>query len=396
MINVTVRHDRQIIVPIRFTRAVTGPPQADAPDIDDRGFEMGTRSASWGASNARGAMVGIMLWQTIRVRVLREDIDAGAELFVTSTRPAVVDVVAPPAGTRLPNNGIFQIRGRADRRNQPVSIQVHLGASDGPVLGELEPHVFARRRVRVRVHRCTINGTAVMDGGVAVPAGTTRTRAQINALFNLANAIWQPTGIQFRIVSRGTLDTTLTARPGNIAHPVNQSFQGCVTRDNSGTWYAQFFELVAQNRMRRAVNVYFVPRIYNAQDAAAGNNPFRTPGAAQSFRDAARYGVVFGDNCRNNDLAHELGHVLHLDNHAGPGFGHADDTSAGRQTRDTLWTRRRLMYSQSPLGVAGQPAYMTNVGYGGDTGRLITVKNIDGDDTDGETREANINSRNLP
>ena len=106
--------------------------------------------------------------------------------------------------------------------------------------------------------------------------------------------------------------------------------------------------------------------------------------------------MVFGDNCRENDLAHELGHVLHLDNHAGPGFGHANDTAAGRNTRDTLWTRRRLMYSQSPLSVVGQPAYMTNVGYGGDTGRLITVKNIDGDDTDNETGEANINSRNLP
>ncbi len=58
-VQVKVRHDRQIICPIRFTRAATGPPVIDAPEVDDRGFAMGNRAGTWGQSRARGAMVGI-------------------------------------------------------------------------------------------------------------------------------------------------------------------------------------------------------------------------------------------------------------------------------------------------------------------------------------------------
>jgi hypothetical protein len=40
-IRVKVHNNRQIIVPLRFTRATTGDPVADIPDVDDRGFSMG-------------------------------------------------------------------------------------------------------------------------------------------------------------------------------------------------------------------------------------------------------------------------------------------------------------------------------------------------------------------
>jgi len=45
-VRVKVRNNRQIIVPLRFGRAVMGDPVVDAPDVDDRGFAMGNRCSS--------------------------------------------------------------------------------------------------------------------------------------------------------------------------------------------------------------------------------------------------------------------------------------------------------------------------------------------------------------
>src|SRR6266567_8343143 len=117
-IQLKVRKNKQIVVPIRFVRAVTGPAVADAPDVDGRGFTMGTRPGTWGSTDTRGAMVSVQEGDTVRVRVLHEDIDAGAPLFVTSTDPSIA-AIAGSAGP-LQNNGIFQITGVKDLRHVPV------------------------------------------------------------------------------------------------------------------------------------------------------------------------------------------------------------------------------------------------------------------------------------
>src|SRR5438132_7832625 len=122
-IRLKVRKNKQIVVPIRFVRAVTGNTLDDAPDVDDRGFEMGTRPGTWGKSDARGAMVTIEQGDTVQVRVLREDIDPGAPLSVTSTNPSIA-AIAGPAGP-LRSDGIFQVDAVKDVRNVPVKIQVH-------------------------------------------------------------------------------------------------------------------------------------------------------------------------------------------------------------------------------------------------------------------------------
>src|SRR5205085_3141522 len=154
-VRVKVRRNRQIIVPVRFGRAVTGPPVIDAHDIDDRGFAMGTRPGTWGSTDARGAMASVTEGDTVRVKVLREDLDDTAPLFVTSTNPGAAAIVG--AAGPLAADGIFSLRGAVDSKNVPVKIQVHLGAVDGPVLGEMEPHIFQLRQVRVRAHLVTIN-----------------------------------------------------------------------------------------------------------------------------------------------------------------------------------------------------------------------------------------------
>src|SRR5262245_18261265 len=146
-VRVKVRNNRQIIVPIRFARAVTGAVVIDAPDVDDRGFAMGNRPGTWGSTNARGAMVTMTEGDTVRIKVLREDIDDSAPLFVTSSDngAATISGSAGPLGA----DGVFSITGVVDAIRRDVKIQVHLGAANGPVLGELEPHIFQIHRVRV-------------------------------------------------------------------------------------------------------------------------------------------------------------------------------------------------------------------------------------------------------
>src|SRR5207248_9507214 len=122
---------------------------------------------------ARGAMASVTEGDTVRVKVLREDLDDTAPLFVTSTNPGAAAIVG--AAGPLAADGIFSLRGAVDSKNVPVKIQVHLGAVDGPVLGEMEPHIFQLRQVRVRAHLVTIN--------VGANAGTVRTAASLVPLF---------------------------------------------------------------------------------------------------------------------------------------------------------------------------------------------------------------------
>jgi hypothetical protein len=333
-----VRNNKQVIVPIRFTRAVNGAPVIDAPDVDDRGFAMGTRAGSWGNSNCRGAMVGIQEGDTVRVRVLREDIDAGAPLYVTSSDTAVVQVVAPVGGGPLPANGIFSIKGVKDYKSRPVKVEVRLGAAEGPIIGELEPHVFRlRSTLRVLVHFVTINGTP--------PANNL---ASVQALLTQVNAIWRPAGIQFQ-------------NPPSTRNEVINGFAtaGEMTTNLSGappSWN-EFSTIVNTHPSHTRINIYCVKTANEVNGLTYDNDIARPNG----------YGIVIPDAASAYDLAHELGHFLDLDRHA-------DENAAGNSIHQDMMSLRRLMYSGWPPAA---PAHRNNVGYGGGQyGAMISVKNF--------------------
>ncbi len=105
----------QIIVPIRFRRACTGPPQKDCPDVDSRGFEMAARPRTWGATEVRGAMVGITVGDTIKVQISRVDIDDHCPLYTTSDKPHLVQVISPSSDSPVGSDGIIQLK-RCKRR----------------------------------------------------------------------------------------------------------------------------------------------------------------------------------------------------------------------------------------------------------------------------------------
>jgi hypothetical protein len=358
-VSIQVRSARQIIVPIRFERAVTGPTAIDAPDVDERGFAMGTRPATWGATQGRGAMVGITLDDTVRIRVRREDIDADAPLFVTSTDAAVVEVTAPVGGGPLPADGVFQIRGVKDVRNRPVLIQVRLGAAGGPVLGELEPHVFQLHQLRVRVHLVTINGVA-----------TTRSADSMVAVFEQINAIWRPCGIEF-VYNR------FLTRPETIN---GLAVAGQMTTNLSGAppEWNEFSQIINLHPDPNRINIYCVHDANEVFGLTFDNTNARPNG----------YGIVIADNSVPNSNAHELCH--YLDNPH-----HAQENAAGAGARGDIWARRRLMWSPNPWNPEAL-AHRNDVGYGNVTrGALITVKNIaPADPYDGELIRARRRSLN--
>jgi hypothetical protein len=365
-INVRVRNNKQIIVPLRFTRAVTGNPVADAPDVDDRGFAMGNRPGTWGQSPARGAMVSIQQGDEIRVRLVREDIDAGVPLFVTSTDTGVVEVTQPAGGGPVPADGIFRIRGVIDVANRPVAIQVHLGAADGPVIADLEPHVFQERTpLRLLVHFVTIDGVA-----------TARTEAGFRTLVTTVNAIWRPAGIQFRNQPRYANEprfqneTLVSGPPGQV-----YATPGQMTTNLGGGNWAEFSAIINTRPSNSRINVYCV-RTANEVAGLTYDNDIARPNG---------YGIVLADNASAYDFAHELGHFLDLDNHA-------DEDNAGTSVRSDMWSIRRLMYSDWPPAT---PAHRNDVGYGGGQyGALISVKELPSEQNDNEVHRARRRARN--
>ncbi len=373
----------QIIVPIRFGRACTGPPQKDCPDVDARGFEMANRPRSWGVTEVRGAMVGITVGDPVKIKLLRMDIDDRCPLYITSDKPNLVQVISPSPESPLGADGIIQLKGLKDVRNDTAIIKVHLGSPDGPVIGELEPHTFNLIKVNVCVHRVTLQGT---NHGISAMTG--RSDADIDAMFEVVNAIWRPCGIEFVIKERRTPTFTLPSTTTLITGPR----QGCVVIDNSNNWAVQHTELMGKNPRRHMVNVYFVNRIWDVSDPNGGG----TLGIGTSMTAGyGNYGVTLPDAADENDLAHELGHVLNLDFHGGGVVAHADDRATTNHFRQDIWTRRRLMHSYNPHPVeTGEPAYRGNVGYGSDLrGCLITLKDLPNEDTDGEVAEARKRAR---
>lgn len=344
-----------VLTPLRFTRAVSGRPRLDAPELDDRGWEM-PRPPGWVETEARGAMLGIMVGDTVRVRVEREDFPAGAPLFVTVSASGApqVRIAEPEGGGALPPDGVFRVEGLEDN-DSPQAIEVRVGGVEGPIVGEIEPHVFEVRTLRVVPHVCTIHAGA--------GSGTTPT-APISQWFSEAASILRPAGIRLRV------DATS-----------NQTFSGFGVADVARWSANEMSTVVAQGYVANRCNVYFLRYMdsylgigVNRDNMSLANFP--NPAIALGVDGTWLNGSVVGTRAAatsvqtmGNDLAHEIGHFLTL-SHAGernaPGF-------------PDVYHRRNLMHPKNPTDQA------EDLGYGlAMRGSLVTLKRFAHEGNDGQ------------
>jgi hypothetical protein len=376
----------QIIVPVRMGRAVVGAPVLDAPDVDDRGFKL-NRGAGLNVTDARGPMFGITVGDTVRVKVVREDLDDTAPLFVGLSQSSApqLDITAPAGGGPLPADGIFSVEAVADTLTGQ-KIQIRLGAIDGPIIAEADPHVFSPKTLNITPHLCTIHQAAAPPG-----TGTTPTvngaAFDLNAIMDVVRAIWRPAGVQF-----------------NVGPTRNEVYRGFTRDDFARTDAAagpgSESVMVNQNRLNNTCNVYFIRFMddslgvgVNRETMAAEH--WTNPGViigVEGFIDGA--GTVHNRSSAGadlvhemgNDLAHELGHFLTL--------SHADQVNSPGLS-DT-YGRRQLMHPNNLLPIAAaNNARFDDIGYGisgaqnrGHRGCLITLKDDPNHSSDGETVQA--------
>lgn len=333
------------IVPVRFSRAIGGPPAADAPDLDDRGC----RDAE------HGPVMGVTAGETVRVKIVRVGLDHSSDLFVTSTNASIVSVESPAHG-HLPAGltAVIHVRGHRGSGVTPsvqtAKLQVRFGSESGLVLGELTVWVFRRLTLDITPHRVTIRGTG----------DPSRSSAVISAIMEMARGIWRPCGIEFTAGAVRDEDVTF-ATAGIVADSPSPG------GNMSNTEVAR---LLNTRWVPDSINVYFVPRIGTGDTLGYGFPRskiarFHLPNPGIIIADTDSTGFQRDVQSSACTLAHEVGHFLRLE-HAG-----------NRQPPNTLedtWAHRMLMYNYSLLSDSD---FIHDVGYGDlRCGAMITMKDL--------------------
>lgn len=387
VVELAVQDDLQIVVPVRLARAATGGPLPGHPDVDDRGWRM-NHPQGLNRSDARGAMFGMTVGATVTLRVVWEDIDATAPLFVTAEAGVAgpqFTVESPPGGGPIPASGEFRLRALADTTS-PQKLQIRLGAADGPILYEAEPRVFSPLTLNIQPHICTIHAAAGPPGTGSTPQ-VNGAPIDLGRLARGVGAVWEPAGIRFNFAP---------ARHHTLWGYVRDDF----ARWARGTAVGTEGHLVATHFVPNQCNVYFIRYMDNSLGVGVNRDTLGTEGWT-------RPGIIVGvegnlDRAGNvvprpsagahlyqeliNDLAHEIGHFLtlqHVDNVNNPG-------------RDDTFTRRCLMHPNNllPRPGAGNTVRFDDCGYGtggggaGHRGCLITLKQLPNIATDSETVRA--------
>ncbi len=386
MIHVVCKDLTRIVVPLRLTRAATGVPIDAAPEIDDRGW-IQVRPSNFGTTDARGPQFGMSVGATVRIRLIREDIDGGAPLFATVSAGSnpQFEIVGSAA---VPITGEISIRAIRDT-TATQKIEIRVGAVDGPVIFEIEPHVFTPRTLNITPHICTIHSAASPGPGTGVAPTVGGAALDTARIFRIAQSVWRPAGVTF-----------------NVAADANETYFG-FARDDMPRWLnppgpGSENSVVNQNRTAGRLNIYFTRFMENSlgvgvNRATMPSEGWTAPGIIVAINGQVSTGTAAGINgpvsnrsgtndeiyhLIGNDVAHEIGHYLTL-THAG------NVNSPG--LLDT-YTRRQLMFPNNKMGAAntdGTPPRFDDVGYGPQfRGCLLTCKRFATHANDGEIARA--------
>ena len=369
-------------------RAVRGIPVVDAPDVDDRGW-VNRRAAGLNVTDARGALVGIAVGDTVRLQVVREDLDATMPLFVTNTGNEIA-IQAPAGGGPIPASGLISVTATSDTVTGS-KIQIRMGAADGPVICDVDAHTFSLLTLNITPHICTIHQAATPGTTAVTPSvnGVTLNDTILTTIFDIARAIWRPAGIDLN-VSAALTETYTGFLRDDFA---SQNRPGVGSEENL---------VMRQNQVANTCNIYFL----RFMDQSLGVGVRVETRAAERITRSGIMLATVGSSTNStgatinprlstgtdlvheigNDVAHEIGHFLtlpHANNVDSPGL------------LDT-YGRRRLMHPQnlmapavSPLTATSRPRF-TDIGYGiggggnSHRGCLITLKDHSADSSDGE------------
>jgi len=413
------------IVPVRFARApdaadpnkTSGPPDANAPDPDDRGFmpvAVGGAALPVGLDPA----VADAARPETRVRLIRVDLENAAALYVGSDKADMIDITMPAGNAALPSQQNMMIKFKA-KKEGTCFLEAHFGDANGPVIGRLQMRISRVRKLQVKAHAPVVNGAAINDSsGNAVPSQSTyKTVAQINARLDDVNAIYLPYGLKFEL--NGAVDTSAVNFASQGAVDLQYVWNGA-----TNSWDSEFTTITAHNREEHGViNIIFVPQIIDNTPASV-SGPDSVGGVASSARNnPTTFGLLLADWAKEGQtVAHELGHILNLVNDPPPAvppagykqFIHVnakdkmtnpDMPGTGVNVRDDIVSRRRLMWaytellneSQRDFTFLGPPnlynyenimPYRKDVGYGNNkVGVMLTIKQFDADKTDRELEE---------
>jgi hypothetical protein len=355
-LEVPLHYTRRVVL-VRFERAtLTGDPDPQFPDIDQRG----ERDAE------HGGVFGVMVGRTVKVDLVRVNVPSrGPHLFVVSSRPAILRIDTPaelPEDSRI-TLSVTGLGGGAD--SEDARIEIHIGAIDGPIVGFLIGRVYVERNVDITPHRVQLvhqppHGAPLVLGAIPV--------ADLALIMEKVRAIWIHYGVTFDVAAEGPVEQV---RVANQDHVSDQPFPGELSTVLRSNWTAH------------TINVYFVDRIGTGGTLGYGLSPTAFAGFG-----VPHPGILLGDRTGSpradvmhwaNDLAHEIGHFFRL--------WHVGKKEPPHEI-ETSWARRQLMHnfnhmrdpdvwpSTNAAGASFQyrPLFH-DVGYGDDNrGCMVTMK----------------------
>lgn len=343
-----LKNNTQRVSLVRFQRATMTPPEINYPDIDDRGcfrdevVSMGAGLPDVKLSVDRGPIVGVTEGDTVFVEIERVRIANKAPLFITSSDEKAMKVSAT-AVTKIsttkyssPSDKLFPwqtqtfqitgVKGSGGVFPNVAKVEVRYGSNKGPIIGELTVYVFTPFHINIVPHMVTLSGSK----GYGVSH-----IFDVNPVFQLIKAIWQPCGIHFFVGA--TVDEFI---PSNM--------------NDAGKWKyipgKDMEDMINQAKHHNsdAVNIYFVNEIDSGGNGVLAYA--RRPLKRQYKRCViAQTNVPLIDKLAAT-IAHELGHFFDLD--------HTDNKDSSNE-REDIWSDDRMLMHPTVSSFTFYPCLIT-------------------------------------